>query len=164
MADTVVDKNQAVIDFLITCPKIRNSPLYFNFIEATDDSKQIVTLANDKALNHSYIDGSVLKQYTFTIVDYKSVAYQAVVKMTGYPNENVEEMMDSQAIIDWVTQQNRLKNYPNFGPKCEIEEMEAATDNPTLNGVDTSVNPSLAKYSISIKITYLDTTDVIWGN
>ena len=62
-----IDKNQAVIDFLLTCPSIANSYLYFNFTQAEDNNKQIMTLANEKVLNKSFIDGSVLKQYTFTI-------------------------------------------------------------------------------------------------
>lgn len=157
------NKYQAIVDFLLTCPQIANTPLYFNFIKAEDDNKQIVTTANDKALNNSYIDGSVLKQFTFTIIDYKSVAYGAIPKALGLSDEHIEEIMDVQAIIDWITAQAKGKNFPNFGTDCQIEEMRAMTDNPDLNGVDTSVTPALAKYSISIQITYLDKSEVIWN-
>lgn len=158
----MVDKNQAIIDFLIECPQIKNNPLFFNFIEAKDNNKQILALANDKSLNRSYIDGSVLKRFTFTLIDYRSVAYQAIVKLPNYVNENVEELMDVQAIIDWVAEQSDKRNYPNFGDDCIIEDMQALTDNPNLNGVDTSTKPSLAKYSVSIRIDYLDKSKVIW--
>lgn len=158
----MVDKNQAIIDFLIECPQIKNNPLFFNFIEAKDNNKQILALANDKSLNRSYIDGSVLKRFTFTLIDYRSVAYQAIVKLPNYVNENVEELMDVQAIIDWVSEQSDKRNYPNFGEDCIIEDMQALTDNPNLNGVDTSTKPSLAKYSVSIRIDYLDKSKVIW--
>ena len=156
-----VDKNQAVIDFLITCPKIQNSPLYFNFLNANDGNKQIVTDSNDKSVNKPFIDGSIQKQFTFTIIDYRSVAYQAVVKQVGYVNENVEEILDVQGIIDWITTQNDLRNYPNFGTDCVIDEMRTLTDNPNLNGVDTSITPPLAKYSMSIQIDYLDMSKAI---
>ena len=158
-----MDKNQAVIDFLMNCPQIKNNPLFFNFAEAKDNNKQFVTLANDKSLNKNYIDGSVLRRYTFTIIDYRSVIYQAVVQIPGYPNENIEEALDVQGIIDWIADQNDSQVYPDFGEYCMIEEMKATTDSPNLNGIDTSVSPALAIYSISIQIDYLDNSKVLWN-
>lgn len=157
-----VDKNQAVIDFLITCPQIRDNPLYFNFINAKDDNKQIITIANDKSINRPYIDGSVLKRFTFTIVDFKSIAYKAIVKQAGYPDENVTDMLDVQGIIDWVTEQADNYNYPDFGTDCFIDDMRVTTDNPNLNGIDNSVQPALAKYSMSIQIDYIDNSKKTW--
>lgn len=158
-----MDKNQAVIDFLINCPQIKDNPLFFNFSEARDNNKQIVTVANDKALNKMFIDGSELKRYTFTIIDYRSVAYQAIVKQAGFSNENVEEYFDVQGIIDWITEQADNYNFPNFGSTCIIESMKALTDNPNLNGVDTNTKPAIAKYSVSIQIDYVDTNKRIWN-
>jgi hypothetical protein len=158
-----MDKNQAVIDYLNDCPAIQNNSLFFNFINAKDNNKQFVTVGNDKNVEQPYIDGSVLKRYTFTIIDYRSIAYQAIVKQPGYINENVEELLDVQSIIDWVTEQNDLRNYPDFGNDCIIESIQALTDNPNLNGVDTTVTPALAKYSISIRIEYLDNSKKIWN-
>ena len=54
------------------------------------------------------------------------------------------------------------KNYPDFGEDCIIEDMAAVTDNPNLNGIDTSVKPALAKYSVSVQIRYLDNSNVLW--
>lgn len=157
-----IDKNQAVIDFLLNCPQIRDNPVYFNFINAKDNNIQIITLANDRAIHRPYIDGSVLKRFTFTIIDFKSIAYNAVVKQEGYADENVSEMLDVQGIIDWVDEQADNKNYPDFGEGCTVESMTALTDNPNLNGVDSTIQPALAKYSISIRIEYVDTTKTIW--
>lgn len=159
----MVDKNQAVINFLIDCPQLRDNPLFFNFVEAKDNNKQLLVLGNEKSLNTTFIDGSVMKRYTFTIIDYRSVAYQAIVKDTQHINENVEELLDVQGIIDWISNQEDLHNYPDFGEKCQIESMTALTDNPNLNGVDSSTKPSLAKYSFSIRIDYLDTSKRIWN-
>lgn len=159
----MADKNQAMIDYLITCPAIRDNPLFFNFITAKEDNKQFITIANDKILNKEFVDGSVMKRYTMTLVDFKSVVYQAIVKQTGYPNENVEDMFDVQAIMDWVNEQNRLEIFPDFGSDCRVEKIQTATDNPNLNGVDTSVSPVTAKYSFSIQVEYLDMTNVLWG-
>lgn len=157
-----VDKHQAVINFLITCPQIQNSPLYFNFINASDKTKQIMTQANDFYTSKPYIDGSVSKLYTFIILDFKSISENPVVKMTGYDNENVDELADVQALIDWITEQNELKNYPDFGSDCVIESMKSTRDIPTLEGINTDVTPPLAMYSVTIQIEYIDYSKQIW--
>lgn len=157
-----IDKNQAVIDFLLTCPAIQDNPLFFNFLNAKDDNKQLVVTGNEKSINKAFVDGSVQKRFTFTIIDYKSVAYQAIVNSPILVNENVQEVFETQGIIDWISEQNDSRNFPNFGDDCIIEEMHTLTDNPNLNGVDTSVSPALAKYSISIQIDYVDTSKMIW--
>ncbi len=156
------DKNQAVINFLLQCPQIKGNPLFFNYGEAESDNKQIITTANNKSVSKEYIDGSVLKRYTFTIIDHKSITAQALVDIAGLKNENVEEMFDVQGIINWIEEQESNQNYPDFGEKCQIEKMWAATDSPNLNGIDTSVKPALAKYSVSVIIEYLDTSKAIW--
>lgn len=158
-----VNKEQAVIDFLLQCDKIRNNPLYFNFINAKDNNKQLITLANDTALQKAYVDGSVMKRYTFTLVDFKSVTYNAIVAVPGMTNENVDDFLQVQDVIDWITEQADLKNFPDFGEKCVIEEMRALTDNPNLNGIDTTAKPALAKYSFSIQLDYIDYSKVIWN-
>lgn len=165
-----VDKNQAVIEFLLQCPYIKDNPLFFNFINAKDNNKQVVTSGNDKVIDRPFIDGSVQKRYTFTIMDYKSVSYMAIAKIIGsgtvdyYPDENMEDILDTQQIIDWITEQENARNYPDFGEECVIDDMRALTDNPNLNTVDTSITPALAKYSISIQINYVDYTNLQWDN
>jgi hypothetical protein len=158
----MVDKNQAVIDFLLSCPQISSNPVFFNAINARDNDKQIVTQTNDVSLDSKYIDGSVLKRYTFTIIDFRSVIYQPLPKVEGYSSENVDEMFDVQSLMDWVNEQADLQNYPDFGEDCFIDSMKTTADNPNLNGIDTNVTPALAKYSVSIQIDYLDTSKAVW--
>ena len=157
-----MDKNQAIINYLITCPQIQNNPLYFNFIHGKEDDKQIITTANEKSINRPYIDGSVLKQFTFTIIDFKSVAYRAIVKDGVRMDENVEDLLDVQAIIDWIEEQNEARNFPDFGEDCIIDEITTTASNPNLNGIDSNVSPALAKYSISIQVKFLDTSKMLW--
>lgn len=157
-----VDKNQAVIDFLLQCPAIANSSLFFNFLNAQDENKQIITQANDKSLNKNFIDGSKLKRYQFTIIDFRSVSYQPMPKVAGYTSENVDDLLDVQGVMDWIEEQNDIQNYPNFGSDCQIDEMRTTSENPNLNGVDTQLSPALAKYSMSIIIDYIDKSKVIW--
>ena len=157
-----VNKNQAVIDYIITCPTILNSPLYFNFINAKDNTNQFFTESNDAYTNTTYIDGSVKRIYTFTILTFKSAADIAVVKLSGYENENLSDMHDIQALIDWIQEQNEVHNYPDFGEDCIVESITATTNEPKFEGIDEQVTPPLAVYSTSIQIEYLDTSKKIW--
>ena len=158
----MVDKNQAVIDYLITCPAILNSPLYFNFINAKNDTNQFLTSSSDMYTTRRYIDGSANKIYTFSIITFKSATDIAVPKAGGYENENVSDMATIQHLIDWIKQQEDLKNYPNFGEDCEIDEILTTTDNPRFDGVDNQVSPPLAVYSVTIQIRYIDKSKMIW--
>lgn len=158
----MIDKNQAVVDYLIQCPQILNSPLYFNFINAKDDSNQFLTVSSDRYSNTSFIDGSVEKIYTFTILTYKSAADIAVVKMEGFSNENILDMSDIQALIDWVKNQDDIHNYPDFGEYCIIDSIKPTTDNPNFDGIDEQISPPLAVYSTSFEIRYIDTSKKLW--
>lgn len=156
-----MDKNKAVITWLQDCPQIKNTPLYFNFLEADDNSKQFVTSENDKAVDTPYIDGSVLKRYTFTIQDYRSISFNPLMMGAIELNENVEDILDFQGFIDWITEQADAENYPNFGDDITIERLKALTDNPALNGIQTAGGLNLGKYSVSIQFEYLDKTKSI---
>ena len=39
-----MDKNQATINYLLTCEPIYNTPLYFNFANIKDNVNQFLTL------------------------------------------------------------------------------------------------------------------------
>ena len=157
-----VDKNQVVTEYLFDCPQIYSSKLFFNYINAKDDTIQMITSANDKIIHAQYIDGSVLKRYTLNLIVFKSISYNPVVKMAGYPDENMDDMLDVQGIIDWVEEQNENRNFPDFGEDCIVESIETLTDNPELDGVNDDISPGLVQYSISIRIEYLDKSKVIW--
>ena len=158
----MVDKNQAVIDYLLTCPQIKNSPLYFNFINAKDNSNQFVTVSNDQYSNRSFIDGSVSKIYTFTIITFKSTVEIAIPKLPGYQNENMSDMAAIQTLIDWVKEQDELNNFPNFGDDCIIDSIFPTTDAPNFDGIDEEVSPALAVYSTSFQIQYVDISKKLW--
>ena len=157
-----MDKSQAVIAFLQTCEYISSDPLFFNFGNVEDNAHQVSISSDDIALHAPFIDGSVEKRFTFSIDSFKSVAYIPVVQSLTAQDENLEEFQSVQQILDWITEQDRLHNYPEFGEDCIIDEMKVLTTKPELVGVDTSLNPPMAVYRISIQIDYVDNTDKAW--
>ena len=96
-----------------------------------------------------------------------SIAYNAIVlrtvnDVTNPVSENLDNAFEAQQVADWITEQSSLRNYPDFGSDCVIDDMLVVTDQPNMNGVDRAVTPALAKYSISIRIDYIDYSKAIW--
>lgn len=158
----MMDKNEAVIEFLLTCPTIQENPLFFNFADIEAGSNHVATQTD--TIKKRYIDGSVLKTYTFTIACYKAVSHNAIVGTSSFGDENMENMAIVQDILDWINEQADNRVYPNFGTDYIVEDMATLSVDPDLDGIDTSVNPPLARYSIGVKIEYLDNTKILWNN
>lgn len=157
-----VDKNKATLNFITTYPGITTSPIFMNFINAKDDDVQFITDSNDTSLNRTFVDGSEMKQYTFSIVITKSITNLAITK-DDMESENIDDIAEIQAFMDWINEQGDNEIYPDFGEKCNIEKMHTTAENPSLDGIDTEVSPALALYSIEIRIDYIDYSKVIWS-
>ena len=157
-----VDKNKATINFIANYPGMATSPIFFNFINAKDNDIQFLTDSNDKTVNRPFVDGSVMKQYTFTLLLTKSITDMAIAKDIML-NENIDDIADIQAFMDWINEQGENEIFPNFGESCIIEEMHTTSENPSLDGIDDEVTPALALYSVEIRIDYIDYSKVIWS-
>ena len=159
-----VDKHSAVIDYLQNCPEIAKYPLFFNFAEKQDNNQLFATYADRIESVQNYIDGSKDMLYTFTMVIYKSVAYNALVD--GRADENLDEFIDVQSIAEWIEEQNDNNVFPDFGEDCVINSIETLTTIPVNNVQDTEgeVQPALAQYSLGVRISYLDTKKVLWNS
>lgn len=157
----MVDKNKAVIDFLLHCPTIEENPLFFNFADEEAGNNHIIT--NRDATVRHFIDGSKLKQYTFSIAVYVSVSHAAIINSDEITDENIENMAKVQTILDWIDEQAELRNFPDFGLECRVDDMETLTTDPDIDGIDTSVNPPIARYSVGVRVTYLDNSKRNWN-
>ena len=93
----IMDKNTATINFLAEYPDIQTSPLFVNFINAKDNNVQFMPSSNEKALNKPFVDGSVLKRYTFSLVITKSMTDLALPKDV-LSNENLDDIAELQAL------------------------------------------------------------------
>lgn len=156
------DKNKATIAFIANYGGIATSPIFVNLINATDNDVQILTSSNEKYLNKPFVDGSVKKQYTFSIVVTKTITNLALLK-DGIVGENIDDLAEMQAFMDWVNEQGENQNYPDFGEDCVIEEMHTTAENPSIDGINSEISPPLALYSMDIRIDYIDYSKVIWS-
>jgi hypothetical protein len=148
-----------MLDFLQTCPSIRDNPLFFNFGKVENNAHQANMRSDDVSLHRPYIDGTELKRYTFQLDSFKSVAYNPVIQ--GLTDENLEDFNEVQSLIDWVNEQDDAHNYPAF-KDCVIDKMRSISSKPELVGVNTTMSPPMAVYRITIQIDYLDTSKQMW--
>jgi hypothetical protein len=155
-----MNKNQAMLNFLQTCPSIRDNPLFFNFGKVENGAHQANMRSDDVSVHRPYIDGTELKRFTFHLDSFKSIAYNPIVE--GLPDENLEDFNEVQDLLDWINEQDELKNYPAF-EDCIIDKMRSLSSRPELVGVNTTLNPPTAVYRISIQIDYLDTSKQVWN-
>ena len=156
-----MDKNQLMVEFLQTCPTIKNNPLFFNFGNVEDNAHQLTINSDDVALQRPYIDDSVLKRYTCSIDSFKSVACIPIIQ--GGTDENVEDFAEVQSLLDWINKQGEDFNFPDFGEHIEVEEMKTLSAKPVLLGVESSLNPPMAIYRIVIQLDYIDNTNRLWN-
>lgn len=161
----MTSKNEAVVQFLMQCPVIQANPLFFNFAHEEDGNNHFITETD--TVKKRFIDGSILKQYTFTIASYSSVAHVAVAEKTEGSSsylfsQNMENMAVVQSILDWIDEQASNFNFPDFGDMCDIDSMETVTTDPDLDGIDTSVNPPIARYSVGVRLQYIDKSKMLW--
>ena len=82
--------------------------------------------------------------------------------MPGYENENLSDMSDIQKLIEWIAEQNELRNFPDFGEDCIIDSISTTTEEPKFEGIDEQISPPLAVYSTSIQIRYIDMSKKLW--
>lgn len=158
----MVDKHQAMLEYLNTCPYVKDNPLFFNFGEVKENNTQFITTSNSETYGSTYIDGSMQKYYVFTLLTFKTISYNAVVRTGDKKDENLLEMTEFQEVIDWITEQRELLNYPDFGTDCLVDDIKCLSANPVVADVDSSIEPAIATYTITIQVDYIDNTKKIW--
>lgn len=141
------DKSQAIWDWLYEgCSAIKD--LYFTFSQSnTGDTVLIPDTAYTDEWDDDmpFIDGTGFKHCIFTIVRF--VAYSTVPNST----ENIRASLDIQQIAEWIEQQEKQKNYPDFPEHCKIQEIQVL---PFANGGLVGQDENGAKYMFSMQINY----------
>lgn len=121
--------------------------LEFNY---SDDYSGIslVTNYSDKLLK-KYLWGSE-KEYGFSIIIVQPYS-------TDTDDLNLTAMNFAQAFMDWLEEQNKKRNYPEFPNSCRIKKMETLQNMPNLAGVN--VKEGMARYMVQCQIVYFEKGD-----
>lgn len=148
-----LNRHQAVWDWFYECPLFAS--LDFIFSEAQNGNTVLapISLVDDYWIDE-YILGDGLKGYDFFIVQY--LPYGLI------PNndENVKVLKQFEELAQWVQDQNKAGNLPDFTPD-RVTKIEALY-NPA-NAV-AARDENGAKYMFSVRITYYTEGEFKNGN
>lgn len=132
-----------VFEYVQKYPKIGDF-VTFNGGKATAGAVQLETVEGQRVISQD-ICGNQRIEYSFLIISYMN--YSTV----PYSKQNVENMMKVQDFMNWITEQNIARNYPDF-EGVTIEKMENAMNIPDVSGYDPKER--LAKYMFGVKIIF----------
>lgn len=138
------NKHQAVWDWLSANEAI--SALFFNFSPSEDGDTTIAPIVSDNAIK-TYIDGTEVKQYDFSIIQYRQFNSE-----TPNDSENATIIFDTEQLMAWIKEQNAERNYPEFPDNCEITQIKVLQDMPQASGI----NEMNAQYMFSVRIKYIE--------
>lgn len=127
-------------------PKIEElleNVLKFNFSAESKDTVAFTTQYSDK-LRRRFVRAAE-KEYGFAIVITKSYSIED-------DDLNLQAMNFAQAFMDWVDEQDKKKNYPEFPENCQIIKLETLQNMPNLAGIN--VKEGLARYMLQCRLIY----------
>lgn len=142
-------KHDAVYQFFKErLEELAEQTLGFNYSSEMEGSIALTTDYSDRVVK-SYFKGAE-KEYGFTITVIKPYS-------VDLDSLNLECMNFVQSFMDWLQEQNKKRNFPDFGPSCQIRKIENLQNMPNLSGI----NPEegLARYQLQCRIVYFDKED-----
>lgn len=92
-----------------------------------------------------YMRGKGIKRYNFTVVMIRP-------HDTGTSILNVDEIFNVEKFMDWISEQNKIKNFPDFGENTRVLSIEPLQNIPNLAAVDP--DGSSAKYMFGCRVRY----------
>lgn len=125
--------------------ELAGSMLSFNFADDSPDGISFLT-------NYS---GKIVKKY-LRAAD-KEYGFSILINWhysTETDDLNLQAMNFAQEFMDWIEEQNRNKNFPNFGDKCQVKKIENLQNMPNLATVDWE--NMRAQYMIQCRVLYFE--------
>lgn len=142
MADS---RHEAVWDWLMTCPHIKD--LYFNFSQSKNGDTVLEPLmAYSDTVNETFCAGASERFYDFALIRFEAHITEA------NDTQNMEVLVDVEAIAAWVEAQAKAGNYPVFPADCTVTDIMAL---PSNIGYVAARDETGAKYSLEFRIEYL---------
>lgn len=136
-----MDKNKAVFEWIKQCPAFER--LYFNFGTADEGTCTFIPVPVDRTVRKDIFDNET-KQYDFAV---SSFGFVDDTTFDGI--ENAESMAFLQQLTEWIEQQNKEQNFPDFGENCFVEKIEAVQNIPASLRMQ-----NISKFLSQYRITY----------
>lgn len=125
--------------------EMSNQLLSFNFANDSMYGISFLTNYSDKIVKR-YVRAAD-KEYGFTILITWHFSSET-------DDLNLQAMNLAQEFMDWIDSQNREKNFPDFGEKCQVKKIENLQNMPNLAAVDWE--NMKAQYMIQCRVLYFE--------
>lgn len=139
----MVNKHNVMFEYIQQCPQVKD--LFFNFSDNEKGGTVFSPISSDYVVE-TYIDGTTKRWYDFSIVQYLTISTE--------PNstENIDTVFEAEKVMEWISEQEAAKNYPDFGDDCSIIELFVLQNTPAVAGQ----NLRAAKYMFSCRVEYFE--------
>lgn len=117
----------------------------FNFADDSPDVVSFLTNYSGKIVK-KYLRAAD-KEYGFTIL----ITWHY---STETDDLNLQAMNFAQKFMDWIDEQNRKRNFPDFGERCQVKKIENLQNMPNLATVDWE--NMKAQYMIQCRVLYFE--------
>ena len=148
----------ATLAFLKQCPAL-SGLLGLNAIAG--ENVRVLTQGSSRAENRHYIDGSEGRAFDFVIEFYKPLNTLPYIAERGEDNQNLKSVLDVQELSSWRDEQRYEGNAPDFGDQCVVDDVKSMNNEPVLAWVDAQQAPPIAKYTVTVRVEYIDYTNSI---
>lgn len=142
-----MSKHDAMVAYM--SPKVEELAgrlLNFNVSPGEEGNISFLTNYSDK-IRKKYIRVGAEKEYGFTVVLTRTFS-------DGTDDLNLDAMNFAQEFMDWIDEQDKKKNYPDFGDKCQIKKIENLQNMPNLASVDWE--NMIAQYMLQCRVIYFE--------
>jgi len=136
------NKNTAMLDYLRQYPGLQ-SFLYFNSMVDQIGNTAVQTVYGE-TWETKYVRGHGIKQWDFAVVKISQAD-------TGTSDINADEAQAVQDFMDWIDQQNKDGNFPDFSP-CKVISIENLQNMPNFAGINN--DEGTAKYMFQCRVRY----------
>lgn len=140
-------KHDAMVAYMT--PKVEElagNLLNFNVSPGNEGNISFMTNYAGK-VRKKYIRVGAEKEYGFTIGITKFFS-------DGTDDLNLSAMNFAQGFMDWIDEQGRKKDYPDFGDKCQVKKIENLQNMPNLAAVDWE--NMRAQYMLQCRVIYFE--------
>ena len=117
--------------------------LYFESADAYPNVRVLVPNYGDY-INSTDILGNKYKSYSFVFIGYETLD-------PGTSDNNVDNLAAFDAFNEWLEEQQRNKNFPDFGEKCSEYDIIILQN---MANIATISDNNLAKYMLGVRIDY----------
>ena len=96
------------------------------------------------------MDGSKSYPISFSIANFKTAAFNSLVKTEESADENLSNILDVSKIIEFVSLMEKSRNYPTFAENITVERVYCQYNTPPTPAIDNNLSSALAKFIIPI--------------